>query len=427
MGDELRPSVFKLVSLARPAVERVVNLLVRAADCSCVILQHGLVHVPVLDQRKELAGAKLPADVADHFHQLLFCQKTILHGLCQSADGFHRVDDGAGRLCRLIRFRRILLDNIAQTGDLARCPCDALVDFGFGIADNVQKQRAQRTGRFAACPLRDRRNRADGGCQFIDADMHLLRDRRDDSHAFCDLLDAGGIFVVDFVRSVKNGGQLLDASLVFVSSVNGKQELICRLCRGISDDLRLRGQLGQRCRLLFVTCARICGDRFQIVCRTDAICACRGICLLLDSRDLRIRETSNLADRDEFIVHFPHGIERFAHTPHNAGKSVADDVPPREFLEVIPQAFRFFCSFFCFLAKRLCRVCRFCFGCCPVFCSGSGFFFLHSQFCFLCAGFFRLQRRLRLRCIGLLDLCLELRVGFSRVFFRSRSLFHLLR
>ena len=66
--DELRPFVFQNVGLAGPAVQRVFNFLVRAAYGVGVVFQHGLVHIPVLDQSQKLARPQLAADVADHLH-----------------------------------------------------------------------------------------------------------------------------------------------------------------------------------------------------------------------------------------------------------------------------------------------------------------------------------------------------------------------
>ena len=174
----MRPLVVEDFRLARPAIQRVFYFLVRAPGSPGKVSEHGLVHIPVLDQCQKLGGAQLSTNVADHLHQFLFGQQAVLHALGQSGNGLHGVYHAACGLRRIISVLGIDLDDIPQSGDLPGGPCHALVDLRLGIADDIQEKRPQRGGGLCAASLRHGGDGADSRRQLIHAHMGLRRDRR---------------------------------------------------------------------------------------------------------------------------------------------------------------------------------------------------------------------------------------------------------
>ena len=329
--NELRPFVFQNVGFAGPAVQRVFNFLVRAAYGVGVVLQHGLVHIPVLDQSQQLACPQLAADVADHLHQLLFGQQAVLHALGKAPDGLHGVNDLAGGLGRFIRSRGVLSDHVPQPGDLPGGPRHALVDLGFRVPHDVQHQCPERTGRFAAAPLGHGGDRTDGRRQFVDPHMGLCRHRGHGSQALRQFFNAGGVLVVDLVGTVQHLGQCVNVSLVLIRRIHGQQELLCRFRIGVAHQLCLGGQLRQRVRLFAVTGTGKRRHRVQIFVRRLAVGRCRLIGPVPQFLHLLRCKASYLADRHHLIVHGLHGRNGVPEGSNGLGDDGAHYLPLKHF------------------------------------------------------------------------------------------------
>ena len=329
VAHKLRPLVFQDLRLAGPAIQRVFHFLVRAPGSPGKVGEHGLVHIPVLDQRQKLGGTQLAADVADHLHQLLLRQQSVLHALGQTGNGLHGVYHTARRLCRVISVLGVNLDDIPQSGDFAGGPCHALIDLRLGIADDIQEKRPQRGGGFCAASLRHGGDGADSRRQLIHTHMGLRRNRRHLAQALGDLLDGGRVSVVDLVGSVQHGGELFNVALILVRRVHGQKELLRRFGVGIAHDLRLGSQLRQCGCLFAVTGAAEARHKLQVLVRRYTVGAGRLIRLLFDLLQLVLGCTRDLADRHHLVVHGLHGVQRLDKTALYTGDGVAQQLPHR--------------------------------------------------------------------------------------------------
>ena len=331
IADELRPLVVQYLGLAGPTVQRIFHFLVRAARRVSKISQHGLVHIPVLDQCQKLGGTQLAADVADHLHQLLFGQQAVLHALGQTGNGLHGVYYAACGLRRIISVLGIDLDDIPQSGDLPGGPRHALVDLRLGIADDIQEKRPQRGGGLCAASLRHSGDRTDSRRQLIHAHMGLRRNRCHLAQALGDLLDRSCVFVVDLVGAVQHGGELFNVALILVRRVHGQQELLRRFGVGVTHDLRLGSQLRQCGRLFAVASAAEARHELQVLVRRHAIGAGGVVCLFLDLIQLRRGRPGDFADRHHLVVHGFHGVQCLNKTALYTGDSVAHHLPQCHF------------------------------------------------------------------------------------------------
>ena len=355
--QELDPRILQDFAFPRPTVQRVLNFLVRTADRAAIILQHTLVHIPVLDQCQKLGSTQFAADVGNHAHKLLLGQKSFLHGLCQAADGLHGVDDLARRLCRSHGLRRIGFQHVAQTGYLAHRPRRSVLHLGRRVADDIQRESAERTCRLRSRSLRHSGDRTDCRRQFVNADPRLLRNGGDDSQAGCDFFNGGCVSVINFVGTIKHLLQFLNVALVLICRVHRQKELICHFRRGVAHQLRLDSQFRQLACPLFITGAGKCRHVCQIsVCR-HAVSLCGLISLRLDLRHLVFGEARDFAHGHQLIVHSLHGVQGVVDRPGDVVDAAVNGAPCDTVCDLRP-------DLTCLLPERngclLCRFGRFC-------------------------------------------------------------------
>ena len=207
----------------------------------------------MLNQRVELICAELAAEIRFELCKLGLRQNALFVCLCKTRDGLHGIYNAACSLRRFHGVFRIRPEDLAQTLDLILCPCDAVFQFGFGIAHDIQDQCTHGAGRHRTGFLRCGCDRAECRRQLLCGHVCHRCNVRDERKALGDFLNLGRIFVLDCISRVQHLRQRRNIALQFERCIGRQQEFICSIGIHISDKLRFCRKFRHVLRHFFIT------------------------------------------------------------------------------------------------------------------------------------------------------------------------------